>query len=65
MRILIASHSHPQLTNGGAEIAAHQLFAALLERPEYMPSFLGCVRGQMNQKLGATISQPFSAQEYL
>jgi glycosyltransferase involved in cell wall biosynthesis len=64
-RILVASHSHPQLTKGGAEIAAYELFAALRYRPEYKLWFLGCVRDQIAHKLGATISQPFSEQEYL
>lgn len=64
-RILIASHSHPMLSKGGAEIAAYQLFKSLGEHPGYEASFLGCVRDQMNQKLGATISQPFTEREYL
>ena len=64
-RVLIASHSHPQLTKGGAEIAAHVLYAALRNRPGYEAWFLGCVRDQMNHKLGATINQPFSDSEYL
>jgi len=65
VNILIASHSHPQLTRGGAEISAYQLFAALHNRTEYELSFLGCARDQMNQKMGATFSQPFSPSEYL
>jgi glycosyltransferase involved in cell wall biosynthesis len=65
MRILIASHSHPALTKGGAEIAAHHLFNAINDRPGDEAWFLGCVRDQMNQKLGATIAQPFSEREYL
>jgi len=64
-KVLIASHSHPQLSKGGAEIAAFQLFSALQVLPEYDSWFLGCVRDQLNQKLGATLSQPFSAREYL
>lgn len=63
--ILIASHSHPQLTRGGAEISAHQLFAALSGSDGYEASFLGCARDQINQKLGATFSQPFSPSEYI
>jgi glycosyltransferase involved in cell wall biosynthesis len=64
-RLLIASHSHPQLSKGGAEIAAFELFRALRERPDYATWFLGCVRDQMNAKLGATINQPFSEHEFL
>jgi glycosyltransferase involved in cell wall biosynthesis len=64
-RILIASHSHPRLSKGGAEIAAFQLYEALQRRPGFESWFLGCVRDQMNQKLGATISQPFTEREFL
>lgn len=65
LRVLIAAHSHPQVSKGGAEIAAFNLYSALGESPKYESWFLGCVREQMNQKLGATISQPFSEREYL
>ena len=64
-QILIAAHSHPKLSNGGGEISAYQLFSALCSRPGFDPSFLGCAQGQVNQKFGATISQPFSDREYL
>ncbi len=63
--ILIASHSHPQLTRGGAEISAHHLFAALAGHEGYELSYLGCARDQVNQKMGATFSQPFSPSEYI
>ena len=65
VNILVASHSHPQLTKGGAEISAHQLFSALHGREEYELSFLGCAREQVSQKIGATFSQPFSPSEYI
>jgi glycosyltransferase involved in cell wall biosynthesis len=65
VRILMASHSHPQISKGGAEIAAFQLFNALNSRAGYESWFLGCVRDPMYQKLGATLSQPFSEREYL
>lgn len=65
IRVLIASHSHPKILKGGAEIAAYALFTALQQRPGFDPRFLGCVRDELNQKLGATISQPFSEREYL
>jgi glycosyltransferase involved in cell wall biosynthesis len=64
-KILIACHSHPQLSKGGAEIAAYELFTALRKRPGSSVWFLGCMRDELNQKLGATISQPFSEREYL
>lgn len=65
IRILMASHSHPHLSNGGAEISAFQLFSALCSRPGFDPAFLGSATDQMTQKLGSTISQPFSDREYL
>jgi glycosyltransferase involved in cell wall biosynthesis len=65
LKVLLASHSHPRLSKGGAEIVAYELFSALRTRPDYEPSFLGCVHAEMNQKMGATINQPFSECEYL
>ena len=65
IRVLIASHSHPKVSKGGAEIAAYELYSGLRQRPAFDAHFLGCVRGEMNQKLGATISQPFAEREYL
>jgi glycosyltransferase involved in cell wall biosynthesis len=65
LKVLVASHSHPKVSNGGAEIAAFQLYNALLARPEYEPWFLGCARDQVNRRLGATISQPYSEREYI
>jgi glycosyltransferase involved in cell wall biosynthesis len=65
LKVLLASHSHPRLSKGGAEIVAYELFSALRTRPDYEPSFLGCVHAEMNQKMGATINQPFSEREYL
>jgi glycosyltransferase involved in cell wall biosynthesis len=65
VKILMASHSHPQLSKGGSEIAAFQLFTALKSRTEYEPWFLGCVRDPAQHKLGITLSQPFSEREYL
>jgi glycosyltransferase involved in cell wall biosynthesis len=65
VKLLIASHSHPQLSKGGAELAAFQLFNAFNSRAGYEAWFLGCVRDPMHQKLGATMSQPFSEREYL
>jgi len=65
LRVLIACHSHPQLSKGGAEIAAYELFSALGKRPKTAAWFLGCMRNALNHKLGATISQPFSEREYL
>src|SRR5882757_2169344 len=64
-KVLLASHSHPQLTKGGAEIAAYELFRGFGSLQGYETWFLGCVRDQINQRLGATISQPFDKSEYI
>ncbi len=65
VRVLIASHSHPQVSKGGAEIAAFHLFNQLNARAGYAAWFLGCSRDTAHQKLGATLSQPFGEREYL
>ena len=65
MRILIASHSHPEVSNGGAEIAAFQLFQALRSRADCRAWFLGCDRNAEAGRLGAVLSQPFSDDEYI
>jgi len=33
MRLLVASHGHPEITKGGAENAAYKLFAGLAGQP--------------------------------
>lgn len=64
-RVLFASHSHPELTKGGAEISAYQMYKSLSARDDFKAWFLGCVRDQINSKLGATLNQPFDENEYL
>ena len=49
----------------GGKFRLTSCFSALCSRPGFDPSFLGCAQGQVNQKFGATISQPFSDREYL
>ena len=65
LRVLIASHSHPELSNGGAEIAAFQLFSSLLERDDCEPWFLGCDRLATTERPGAVLSQPYSDREWI
>jgi glycosyltransferase involved in cell wall biosynthesis len=65
LKVLVLSHSHPQLTKGGGEVAAYELFSELSRRPGYEAWLLGCTRDQKYPKLGATLSQPFSQHEYL
>ena len=65
MRVLIASHSHPEVSNGGAEIAAYQLFQALRQRPDCKAWFLGCDRTASAERPGAVLAQPYGDDEYV
>jgi glycosyltransferase involved in cell wall biosynthesis len=65
LRVIIASHSHPEVTNGGAEIAAFQLFRGLRTREDCRAWFLGCDRSGADDRPGAVLSQPWSDAEYL
>lgn len=65
LKIAVASHSHPQLTKGGAEIAAHQLFRNLAEREDCDAHFIGCDRSPGGGRLGSAFSQPFSDRDYV
>ena len=60
LKIVVASHSHPQMTKGGAEIAAHQLFRNLAERKDCDAYFIGCDRSAGGGRLGSVFTQPFS-----
>jgi glycosyltransferase involved in cell wall biosynthesis len=64
LKVLIASHSHPRFSNGGAEIAGYQLFTDLKSRPNCQVWFLGCIRNPKHQRSGATFSQPFGPEEF-
>jgi glycosyltransferase involved in cell wall biosynthesis len=65
LRVLMASHSHPEVSNGGAEIAAFQLFRGLQDRDDCEAWFLGCDRSVGEDKPGAVLSQPYSRAEYV
>ena len=65
LRVLVASHSHPEVSNGGAEIAAFTLFRGLQARPDCEAWFLGCDRSAAADRPGAVLSQPFSDREYI
>ena len=64
-RIIIASHSHPEVSNGGAEIAAFDLFRNLQARGDCETWFIGCDRNAEAERPGVVLSQPFSDREYL
>jgi glycosyltransferase involved in cell wall biosynthesis len=65
LKILVASHSHPRLSNGGAEIAAHQMFRELQARDDCRAWFLGCDHHALADKPGAVLAQPYSSDEFL
>ena len=65
IRLLIASHSHPAITRGGAEIAAFQLFRAFSDLPGWEAWFLGCQNNRSSERLGAAMTQPFSEREFV
>ena len=65
LHVLVASHSHPTVSKGGAEIAAFEMFRGLQATAGFSASFLGCSRGNAYRRLGQGITQPFSADEYI
>jgi hypothetical protein len=64
-RILFISHSHPALQNGGAEIAAFNLYEAFNQAEHSEAWFLACGHTSHDAHLGSCIAQPFSEREYL
>src|SRR3954453_7236850 len=65
LRVLIAAHSHPEVSNGGGEIAAFELYKGLRARDDCEAWFLGCDHTAGRERPGAVLSQPFSSHEYL
>jgi len=64
-RVLVISHSHPELTKGGAEIAAYNHYLQCADSNPDTTWFLGCSRDANGQHVGAVFSQPFGPQEYV
>ena len=65
LRVLVASHSHPLISNGGAEIAAFRLFAELAACPNTEAWFLGCDTRMGAGRDGVALTQPFTPREYV
>ncbi len=65
LRVLVASHSHPRVQNGGSEVASYSLFDRLRQRPGLRASYLGCSRTASFARAGQSITQPFERDEYL
>lgn len=65
MRVLIASHSHPKLVNGGAERAAFELFNGLQKSGRAETWFLACERNEEARRSGRVLAQPFTNREFV
>jgi len=65
LRILVAAHCHPEISKGGAEIAAHQLFSQFRERSDCEAWFIACDRTREVDRAGVVLVQPFSEHEYI
>lgn len=65
LRVLIASHSHPQIQNGGSEVASYSLFEQLRERRDIKSWYCGCSRTTSFARAGQSITQPFERDEFL
>ena len=65
VHVLVASHSHPAISKGGAEVAAFEMFRALNDAARHSASFLGCSRVPTYRRLGQGITQPFGDDEYV
>src|SRR5882724_1945492 len=65
LRVMIAAHGHPEMSKGGAEIAAYQMFCHLRDRADCEAWFVGCDRTMEADRAGAVILQPFSRREYI
>ena len=64
-RLLIAAHSHPAITKGGAEIAAWRLYESIGARRGWQAWFMGCARETGAGRAGSVITQPFSDTEFV
>ena len=65
LRVLVASHSHPHVQNGGSEVASYALFDRLRGRGDIRAWYLGCSRTASFARAGQSITQPFERDEYL
>ncbi|MCQ8279314.1 glycosyltransferase family 4 protein [Acetobacteraceae bacterium KSS8] len=65
LRVLIGSHSHPRVQNGGSEVASHALFERLEAEPGWSAHYLGCARGGAFQRAGRALTQPFAENDHL
>lgn len=65
LRVLVATHSHPRLTRGGAEISAHALVEGLGAHCGIAAWLLGCSRQVQTDRLAAALTQPFGPDDFV
>lgn len=65
LRVLVMSHSDPRLTRGGAEISAGALCTGLASMEGVKTWFMGCTHTTGSARLGANVTQPFGARDFL
>lgn len=65
LRALFLSHMHPNVSRGGAEIAAYQLYNALKGEADVAAWFLAASGGRFAERLGAPLQQPFGPDEFV
>ena len=64
-RVLVATHSHPAISKGGAELAAWRLYQGLARLVDREAYFMGCGREPGGDRPGNSITQPFGPREFL
>ncbi len=64
-RLLVVAHTHPRITQGGAEIVAYEQFRRARDEERIEAWFLASNGAAHDAKPGVVISQPFGAGEYL
>ena len=64
-RVLVVSHTHPKLTQGGGEIVAFETFRRLNATPGFEGFLLSHDAKKLPVRAGAAFTQPFGPREYL
>ncbi len=65
LRVLVATHSHPRLTRGGAEISADALVEGLGAHCGAAAWLLGCSRRAQTDRLAVPLTQPFGPDDFV
>lgn len=64
-RLLVVCHTHPRLSQGGAEIVAYEQFRRALQEPGTEAWFLASGGAKHGAKPGVVIQQPYGPREFL